>query len=359
MAEFKILCPSCTAILSSKKPIPNGKRITCPHCHKPFVAATSEARSTGGASSVELDFSAPTSPTPSTTKGDTPKASEHPGKSPAKKGSHKAALWLATIGLAILAGGGGAAGMYFFMKPPDAPVAQKGKSTKTTEQKSEPKVAQAKSASDTRKEEKPAQAKEKTGAAKGDGEKARGQDVKTNAPLLAPANAAPPAKAAKPAEWKEFKSPKGGFAVMFPGDPRQIMEREEDVIYYEAKAESAGAEYEITFHRLKKDEIKLPVKERLDAIAEQFKDSIREKKEIELSGQPALELQLLLGEKKILAFQRWVVYKEHVFHISVLGDKEKLGPDQVTRFLDSFRFVADPQGEFVDITKATNIPEKK
>jgi hypothetical protein len=351
MSEFKILCPSCTAVLRSKKPIPNGKRILCPHCHKPFVAATSEAGS-GNDSSLDLDFTAPAAPSASSTKKtEAAKSAEHPKKDkpPVKKGSNRAALTLVIIGLVVVAGGGGAAGMYYFMTQPDAPVAQKGKSAKSAEAKETKTAATQTKSTDTRKNEKPGKGKE---PAKSD-DKARNQAAKWDAPTQ------PVAKVAKPPEWKEFKSPKGGFAVMFPGDPHQILEREEDVIYYGAKAEAAGAEYEITFHRLKKDELKLPVKERLDAIAEPLKDAIREKKDIELSGQPALELQLLLGDKKILAFQRWVVYKEHVFHISVLGDREKLGPDQVTRFLDSFRFVADPQGEFVDIAGKTNIPEKK
>ncbi|MCI0682639.1 MAG: hypothetical protein L0Y71_11085 [Gemmataceae bacterium] len=352
MGEFKILCPACTSVLSSKKPIPNGKRITCPHCHKPFVAATSEPASSSGTSSLDLDFTVPAPPGAAASRsGD--RLGKHPAKKyPPKNGSHKVLLAFGIIGLLVLAVGGGAAGMYYYMMAPETPVARQAKGQGKSQGKG---GTSGDKSADTRKG-KGGKARDNTALANNDGKEDRTNLVKADTPQPARPRVQKPAK---PAEWKEFKSPKGGFAVMFPGAPRQLMEREEDVIFYAAKAEAAGAEYDITFHRLKKDEVKLPVKDRLDAIADQYKASIEERKEIELSGQPALELRLLLGEKKLLAFERWVVYKEHVFHISVAGDKEKLGPDQVTQFLDSFRFVGDPQGEFVDITKATNIPEKK
>jgi hypothetical protein len=366
MAEYKILCPACSSILSSKKPIPNGKKITCPHCQKPFVAATAEVGPPPGSSSGEFEFEAPAPAAPgSTPRNDPPHTTEKPHKSvvkaKAKSGSRGLILWTIIIGLAMLASGGGFAIYFFYIKPAaETPVAQKGKSKKTDskgDDKGDPKaVAQTPSKNKNLgagKEEKSAKGREKETNPKAE---PKSNDAKADG--VKPAVAVAPAKPKAP-EWKEYKSAKGGYAVEFPAKPGEHLSRDADVIHYETKADLAGNEFDVTFYRLKKDELGMPVKDRLNGIAEQFKDQIKEKKEIMVGGQPALELQMLLGDMKILAFQRWLVYKEHVFNISVSGDKERLGPDEVTRFLESFRFVADPQGGFVDPTKEGAIPEEK
>src|SRR5207244_3712658 len=117
-----ILCPACTSILSSKKPIPNGKKIACPHCHKPFVAATAEAGpAPGSGSSAEFEFAAPAGGVISAPpRHGPPQSAEKPVKcaagapakfrSSAKRGSRGLVLWTVIIGLVVLAGGGGGAG---------------------------------------------------------------------------------------------------------------------------------------------------------------------------------------------------------------------------------------------------------
>jgi hypothetical protein len=366
MADYKILCPACTSILSSKKPIPNGKKITCPHCQKPFVAATAEVGpAPGSGSSAEFEFAAPAPATSgSPPRHDPPQSTEKPqksiGKPKAKSGSRGLILWTVIIGLAMLLGAGSIAIYFFYIKPAtETPVVHKGKSKKT-EAKGEDKgdakaVAQAPNKAKNaalRKDEKAAKGQEKETNPKAE----KSNDAKSDG--VKPAVATAPAKPKAP-EWKEYKSAKGGYAVEFPAKPDEHLSRDADVIHYETKVDLGGTDYDVTFYRLKKDELGMPVKDRLNGIAEQFKEQTKEKKEIMVNGQPALELQMLLGDMKVLAFQRWLVYKEHVFNISVSGDKERLGPDEVTRFLESFRFVADPQGEFVDLTKSSGIPEEK
>jgi hypothetical protein len=353
MTPFKILCPSCASVLSSNKPVPNGRTVTCPKCKKPFVAATSVAASTSMDSAPRFDFEAPDAPAAPTTPASQERRSIIAARPRAP--SHRLALWCILGGVALL--GGGAGFGYYFGRTPEIPAAVQAKNPEGAkpapvkgsgaERPKEPKLRRA---NDARKElETSVQPAAANVGAKPAGVKA----------AALPAPSAPAAKPAKRPQWQEHKSSAGGFVVMFPGKPQELREREADVIHYTAKAELDGIDYEITFHRLKKDELAMPVKDRLGAIADGFKDLVRSKKEIELQQQPALELELLLGDKKILAVQRWLVYKEHVFHISVSGDKERLGPDQVTRFLDSYRFVADPQGEFVDLTKTSDIPQEK
>ena len=367
MTDFKILCPTCTSILSSKKPIPNGKKITCPHCHKAFVAATADASSSAGSSSLEFDCETPAAPPAAgSRKHETPKPGEMLLTSIVKPrvtaGPRHIAVWSLVIGLVAVVGAGGGLGVYLYMKPPDTSLAHHGKDKKDGDvktAKAETKTAAAKNQGkhQGRGDKKGSKDQEQTTDANADAAGPGAQTQNAEPKTTAVAAAAPVKPRA--ADWKEFKSPKGGFTVQFPAKAAEIVEREEDVIYYEAKAELNGTEYEIVFHRLKKDELGMPIKDRLNSIAAQFKEMTREKKEITIGDQPALELQMLLGDMKILAFQRWVVYKEHVFQISVAGDKEKLRPDQVARYFDSFSFVGNPQGEFIDITRETNIPKKK
>ena len=366
MAEFKILCPACTAILSSKKPIPNGKKITCPHCHKPFVAATAEVGPAPGSSAaVEFVFSAPGSAAIGAPPRNQPPQAEKPyknaAKSSVKPGSRRLVVWTVVLGLVVLAGGGGAA-VYFYVKSAAyTPGAHKSKNKKADDKSEGKSVAQTPSKTKNaaaRKDDKSAKAQEKDAGPIADVKTSENGKTDVIKPAAKPALAAAPAKPKAP-EWKEYKSAKGGYAVEFPAKPDEHLSRDADVIHYETQADLGGAEYHVTFFRLKKDELAMPVKDRLNGIAEQFKEQTKDKKEIMLNGQPALELHMLLGDMKILAFQRWLVYKEHVFNISVSGDKERLGPDEVTRFLESFHFVAEPQGEFIDLTKASGIPEEK
>lgn len=371
MADFKILCPACTSILSSKKPIPNGKKITCPHCHKPFVAATSEPASSSDSASLEFDLG--NAPAPSPPKHDTPKSRERPihvpaHKTPSKSGGRRIALWTVIIGLVVLAGGGGAAGMYYYLQLPETSLSQKHKDKKAPDvnpeppAKPEPKTVTAppkKGKADGKKEAKNTKAPETAVVAQGEGDKA--QQAKTDKPE-APAPAVTPAPKPKTADWKEFKSTKGGFTVQFPAKAEEFQERDEDIIYYGTRTELNGFEYEITFHRLKKDELAVPVKERYKKIADEFKNTTILNNDVEFEGVPkvpVLQLTLYKNDKKDVAVERWLVYKEHVFQIAVSGDKAKLGPDQVSRFMESFRFVADPQGDFLDLTKTTGIPPER
>src|SRR5215510_9910764 len=128
MADFKIFCPACTSILSSKKPIPNGRKLTCPHCHKSFVAATSNPSSASDSGS-DFEFDVPAGPSAAPpTKHDTPKSTSHSSiKLPAKPAGRRVAMWTVIIGLVVVAAGGGALAMYFFILRPDAPVSEKYK----------------------------------------------------------------------------------------------------------------------------------------------------------------------------------------------------------------------------------------
>ncbi|GEM_PF-3992848 len=368
MADFKILCPACTSVLSSKKPIPNGKRVTCPHCHKPFVAATSEAGSSADSGSLEFEFSTPAAASGSgSTKYEALRSNAKPSpssaKSHAKPDSRRVVLWTAIIGFVVLAGAGGALCIYFLLAA-ETPVAQKNKTKKGGDTKADTKVvaAQTKLKNESRKEGKNAKGQEKASGGKNDGDKQPTQLVKGDAPVSAVPVVAAPVKR-KVADWKEFKSAKGGYTVQFPARPDERMQRDDDIIYYETTSELNGFEYEITFHRLKKDELATPVKDRLDTIAAEFKDAyVTKPRECEFEGipkTPVLELTLYKNDKKDVAVERWLVYKEHVFQICVCGDKEKLGPDQVSRFMQSFRFVADPQGGFLDLTQTTGIPPER
>ena len=262
--------------------------------------------------------------------------------------------WTLMAGLLVLASVGSGVGVYVYMRWLDAPVV--ATPAKKVDAAQAVAVAPSKAKSENT-EGNTTPPKETTAAA------ANVKQAEPEQPLAKGrkgdrAKPVPAAKGAAPVQWAEYKSATGGFAVQFPAKPDERLEREADVIHYDTKAEAGGAEYHVTFHRLKRDELKVPVKQRLARIADQFK-TVLDKKEITLAGQPALELHLAPGDMKTLAFRRWVVYKEHLFQIWVAGDKERLGPDQVTRFLDSFRFVADPKGEFLDLTKASKIPEKK
>lgn len=373
MADFKILCPACASVLSSKKPISNGKKITCPHCHKPFVAATSDPGSSSDSGSLEFDLGPPAAPSGrSSPRHDAPKSHEKPAHAgghhaPVKSGSRGVLLWLLVIGLVILAGAGGAAGMYFFMQQPEPSLSQKhkgkggeskdGADAKTAAALPKPKI-------EKKKDAKKAVAQENQGgAAKEDGVKQVAAADPTDAPNP---NVAPKPAVAKPkvAEWTEFKSAKGGFTAQFPAaKPEEFQERDEDIIFYGTRTEVNGFDYEITFHRLKKDDLATPPTERLKKIADEAKSMLITKREdVEIKGVPkasVLELTVFKNDKKDVAVERWLVYKDHVFQIVVTGDKSKIGPDQVSRFMESFRFVADPQGDFLDLTKTTGIPPER
>lgn len=365
MADFKILCPACTSVLSSKRPIPNGKKLTCPHCRKSFVAATSNPGSPSDSSSdFEFDLPAPPSAA-SSPRHDTPKLSErrsHPSiKLPARSGSRRVALWTVIIGLVVLAAGGGALGMYFYMQPPETSLSDKFKSKKSGDPAGDGKTAQAtgKTKQSPRKDDKRSSKDAKAASAKSVDDKPTATTGKnagaTNAGATSPTKR-------KVADWKEFESKTGGFAVKFPAPPTEKREREEDIIYYETTADLNGFLYEVTFHRLKKDELGVPVKDLLEKIAAEYKDAVLAKKEVECESvpkTPVLELKLHKNNKKDLAIERWLVYKEHVFQIGVSGDKEKLGPDQVNRFMQSFRFIGDPQGGFLDLTQTSGIPPER
>ncbi len=375
MADYKILCPACAAMLSSKKPISNGKKITCPNCHKPFVAATSAANSSdSGSLEFELSPVAAAVLSKSATKSakSDPAGRQHnagKSKGPPKPSSKRLLLVSLVFLLVLLAAAGGALGVYYAMKP-DAPVAQpKTKDKKADKADAKPtQVAQNKSkaaaptaaltgAPTNAKEEKssknlrPVSVKLDAKPAEAAGGSVEAEKTEAKVKQVA-------AKVVKRiADWKEFKSSTGGYTVQFPSPPDEMKERDEDIIFYETKADWNDTNYEITFYRLKKDELNVPVKDRFNSLAEPFKATIKDRKEITLSGQPALELMLV--DDKTRSFSRWTVYKGHVFHIAVSGNKDTLGPDQVTRFLDSFQFTGDPQGEFLDLGKATTIPEKK
>jgi hypothetical protein len=368
--DFKILCPACAAVLSSKKPIPNGRALTCPHCKKSFVAATSNPAAASN-SGADFEFDVPGAPAVSApTKHAPAKAAEkhtHSSiKPPVRSSGRSVAMWTVIIGLVVLAAGGGALGMYFFMMRPDAAVTEKTKGKKSSgEPVADGKVVQqtGKVKQGPRKDDKrSAKDAAKTAVAKSGGENQATASDKADAPTPAVAAPSAPAKR-KTADWKEFQSAKGGYAVNFPVPPTEKMERDDDIIYYEASADLNGFQYEVTFHRLKKDDLSVPVKERLDKIAAAYKDAyVTGPKECEFEGvpkTPALELTLFRNDKKDVAVERWLVYKEHVFQICVSGDKDRLGPDQVTRFMQSFRFVADPQGGFLDLTQTTGIPPER
>jgi hypothetical protein len=412
MADYKILCPACAAMLSSKKPVSNGKKITCPNCHKPFVAATSAANSSDSGS---LEFELSPVGRASSSSGKTKKAMMDSSQGSAT-GSGMAIAgmvlgivgflmvlvplvgWiialvlgvigviLSGIGLATASKRGAAKGMavtglilstlaiilvpvwvfviwsalsvHFAMNAPDRQAVQSKASKKPTDAKpTQVSQNKTKTAAPINSRDEKANKGARPAAAKLDPKSEDGANLATAADVK-PKIVVAPAKAIKrTADWKEFKSATGGFAVQFPSPPDETKERDEDIIFYETKSGLNDINYEITFHRLKKDELTVPIKDRFNSFAEQYKATTKEKKEITLSGQPALELMLV--DDKTRAFERWIVYKEHVFHIAVSGNKDTLGPDQVTRFLDSFQFVADPQGRFLDITESTTIPEKK
>ena len=386
MADYKILCPACAAILSSKKPIANGKKITCPHCHKPFVAATSEARSQSDSGSQDFEFSpGPPPPGPAAPKHEAPRPREKSvpmitsHQPVAKGGSKRVAIWMLIIGLVVLAGGGGAAGMYYYLQLPETSLAQKlnpnknGDAKVESTDKQEQKLAQVPSKpkndakNDPKKESKNGKGQEKGGLAKPEvvakapADKQGAELGKGDAPMQTVAAAPMPPKS-KAAEWKEFKSAKGGYAVEFPAKPEELQERDEDIIFYETRSEWNGFTYEITFHRLKKDDLATPAKDRLKKIGEEFKNTLITNADVEFEGVPkvpVMQLTLFRNDKKDVAIERWFVHKEHVFQVSVTGDKAKLGPDQVSRFMQSFRFVADPQGEFLDLTKTTGVPPER
>jgi hypothetical protein len=198
--------------------------------------------------------------------------------------------------------------------------------------------------------------------AKAPADKQNIEPAKGDAAPMQTVAAAPMPPKAKAAEWKEFKSAKGGYSVEFPAKPDELQERDEDIIFYEARSEWNGFTYEITFHRLKKDDLATPAKERLKKIADEFKNTLITSADVEFEGVPkvpVMQLTLFKNDKKDVAIERWLVHKEHVFQIAVSGDKAKLGPDQVSRFMQSFRFVADPQGEFLDLTKTTGVPPER
>src|SRR5262245_38397701 len=228
MQEFKILCPACTSILSSKKPIPGGKKITCPHCQKQFVAATSVAAGSGPASggavkspaaksdpaasiaagsprnspssSLEFDFGdtvvAPAPPPVEANKTEMPAKT---APEPAPRAAAPAVRWTLIAGLMVFASVSSGLGVYLYMRWLEPP---------SVERKSEPKpiaVVQTKTKSEPRKESKGGKGVEPAANAKDDGkspeteeQNAEGAAKVQAKPAKAP-TAKPPVKAAGPA----------------------------------------------------------------------------------------------------------------------------------------------------------------
>src|SRR5262245_12337134 len=238
--DFKILCPACTAVLSSKKPIPNGRALTCPHCKKSFVAATSNP-AVASNSGADFEFDVPGAPAVSApTKHAPAKAAEkhtHSSiKLPVRSSGRSVAMWTVIIGLVALAAGGGALGMYFFMMRPDALVSEKSKGKKSGgEPAADGKVTQTtgKVKQGPRKDDKRAgKDGAKAAVAKSANEKQATASDKGDAPMPSVVAPVAPVKR-KTADWKEFQSAKGGYAVNFPAPPTEKMERDDDIIYYE------------------------------------------------------------------------------------------------------------------------------
>ncbi|MCS7045877.1 MAG: zinc-ribbon domain-containing protein [Gemmataceae bacterium] len=366
MADFKILCPACTAVLSSKKPIPNGKKITCPNCKKPFVAATADAGSDSG--SLEFEWSPPDGggviQTPS--RGSAPRSSERTvARAPHRAASSgsKAMLWILMLLFLVLALGGGGVGVYFYLKTEELQTAQERDKKKKAKEKTtalvknddkdnkKPEAARDDKANKTTKaiSNKPETESKQAGPA----QKEDGGGRPKNADKAQPKE--------RPFEWLEYRSEPGAYVIQFPTKPTDRRERDDDLIFHEMSAEINGFEYSVVFHQLKKDDV-MPVKERLAKLADEYKDVTILRKEVEFEQIPmipAIEVTMYKNGKKDVAVERIIVYRDHVYQLTVTGNREKIGPDQVAQFMRSFRFVGEPRGGFLDLAQTQGVPPQR
>jgi hypothetical protein len=339
MAVARLQCPACNAVMTPKKPVPNGAQVKCAKCETIFKAEVKSAAM------------APAAPTPSGGDFDF-ETSSAPTTRPAKKSSGVLKILLLVGGVAVclvlLCTGGIGIGVYyaFFHTPADeTKVAMQGKAKKDADKKAGD-AAVTKVTDKAKKDD-----IKVTDKAKKDDIKVASKDTKENPKDLPKdsgkgkkddAKEVPNAPKEEVVVWKEREIPYAGFAAIFPGTPD----------FNRANVRLDSADIAITVSWEDAYEALPLAKATENTFAEadtRFANRkpphrVLSKKRVPVKGQDVLEMEVEVtppvGKPYLLKY-RGSNHNRRFFHLEV-GAPEPANKADIDRFMNSFRILPEP-----------------
>jgi len=151
------------------------------------------------------------------------------------------------------------------------------------------------------------------------------------------------------ADWKEFTSKEGGFAVKLPGTPTEDRRTTRSPAgsftgtVYVLEGKKGNEFYLAGFTDLPAAAVKAGTDaQRLDAARDEAIAHVRGKlvdeRRIDLKGHPGREVTIEVDPKTFIQVRLYLV-KQRLYQVLVVGGKDVAGAKHTLRFLDSFRLV--------------------
>jgi hypothetical protein len=163
-------------------------------------------------------------------------------------------------------------------------------------------------------------------------------DTKTTSPSPeAEANAVP--------SWQEYKSEPGKFSVQMPNKPQEQTQNQKDVKLNIVAAEVGPSAYFVGYadfpNKVQEAEIQAGLTQSVKGAMTNLQGEIKTEKETKLDGYPCRDFDGVgkIDKVEINIKGRFCFVENRLYQVFALGDKTKISPADVDKFIESFKLL--------------------